>query len=182
MTTIYDFTVTDQQGKDVSLGQYRGKVLLVVNTATQCGSTLQYDGLETLYKKYKDEGFEILDFPCNQFNEQAPEDIAEIDNFCRVNYGTEFPRFAKINVNGPNADPLYQWLRQEQPNDSGNASEVKTFVERITPMNPYVQEPGSIKWNFTKFLISSEGEVIDRFATIVQPEDLEEPIASELQQ
>ncbi|MCI7238523.1 MAG: redoxin domain-containing protein, partial [Anaerococcus sp.] len=115
MTTVYDFTVKDTKGEDVSLEKYKGKVLLIVNTATKCGFTPQYDGLEDLYKKYKDQGFEILDFPCNQFANQAPEDISEINGFCELNYGTTFDRFDKIDVNGDKADPLYNYLKEEKP-------------------------------------------------------------------
>ncbi|MFT4246292.1 MAG: glutathione peroxidase [Micrococcaceae bacterium] len=180
MTTFYDFSVKDQDGKKVSLEEYKGKVLLVVNTATKCGFTPQYEGLEELYKEFNDEGFEILDFPCNQFNEQAPGDVSEIDSFCRITYGTEFPRFGKIDVNGKDTAPVYKWLREEKPNDEGDKVAIEEFVYRIGPMNPYVDEPGSIKWNFTKFLIDTEGNVTHRYSSTVTPEDLKEVISKEL--
>lgn len=151
---IYDFTVKKPDGKDVSLSEYKGKVLLIVNTATGCGFTPQYEGLENLYKKYHKEGFEILDFPCNQFLKQAPGSDKEIAEFCTLKYDTTFPRFKKIDVNGENAIPLYKWLKKEKGGLFGSA----------------------IKWNFTKFLVNREGKVVGRFAPVTPPEKLEEKI------
>ena len=147
---IYDFTVKDMNGQAVSLSAYRGKVLLIVNTATRCGFTPQYQGLQALYKKYQAAGFEILDFPCNQFGGQAPEDEAGIKSFCQLNYQVSFPQFAKICVNGANADPLYEYLKKEKSGLLG----------------------GAIKWNFTKFLIDQNGEVVARYAPADKPEDI----------
>ncbi len=152
--SVYDFTVTDNKGNGVSLKEFEGKVLLIVNTATRCGLTPQYEGLEALYEKYRDQGFEILDFPCNQFAFQAPGDAEKIDSFCRLNYGTKFPRFAKIKVNGSDADPLYVYLKE--------------------------QKPGRIGWNFAKFLIDRKGNVVGRFAPTDKPKALEEAIEAEL--
>ena len=152
--SVYDFTVKDNKGNDVSLKEYEGKVLLIVNTATRCGLTPQYEGLEALYKKYRECGFEILDFPCNQFAFQAPGDAEKIDSFCKLNYGTTFPRFAKIKVNGSDTDPLYVYLKE--------------------------QKPGRIGWNFAKFLIDREGNVVERFAPTDKPETLEEAIEAVL--
>lgn len=135
--TIYDFTVKGKQGDDISLSDYKGKVLLVVNTATRCGFTPQYDGLQKLYDEYKESGFEILDFPCNQFKEQAPGTADEINQFCTLNYGTTFPRFQKIDVNGADESPLYTWLKEEKGSPLGK----------------------KIKWNFTKFLINAQGKL-----------------------
>lgn len=154
VTTVYDFTVIDNQGKEVSLSQYKGKVLLIVNTATRCGHTPQYDELQQLYSVYKDKGFEILDFPCNQFAEQAPESDEEIQQFCTLNYHTEFPRFHKIEVNGENKIALYDYL--EHANVDDPAADV------------------SIGWNFTKFLVGKDGKVIRRFETD-QRKDIIEP-------
>ncbi|WP_394019022.1 glutathione peroxidase [Anaerococcus cruorum] len=154
MTTIYDFTVRDNQGYDVSLDKYKGKVLLIVNTATECGFTPQYDGLEELYKKYKDQGFEILDFPSNQFGGQAPGTDAEIENFCTARFGTTFDRFAKIDVNGENEDPLYTYLKKSQGGLLGD----------------------KIKWNFTKFLVDREGNVVERYSSQKKPENLSKEI------
>ena len=150
MTTIYDFTVKDNQGNDVSLDQYKGKVLLIVNTATECGFTPQYEGLEELYKTYKDQGFEILDFPSNQFGGQAPGTNTEIANFCTSRFGTTFDRFAKIDVNGENEDPLYTYLKKAQGGLLGD----------------------KIKWNFTKFLVDKEGKVVNRYSSQKKPENI----------
>lgn len=155
---IYDFTVVDNKGVEVSLGKYEGKALLIVNTATKCGHTKQYAGLEELYKKYADKGFEILDFPCNQFMMQAPGTDAEIDEFCTLNFGTTFPRFAKINVNGKEAIPLFAHLRKQT---AGWGDAPKT---------------GRIKWNFTKFLIDREGNIVARFEPAVLPEEIAEHV------
>lgn len=154
--SIYDFTVKGRAGEDVSLSTYKGKVLLVVNTATGCGFTPQYEGLQKLYDTHKDKGFEILDFPCNQFLNQAPGSIDEIQSFCTLNYGTTFPRFAKIDVNGKNTSELYKFLKKEK---RGSLS-------------------SSIKWNFTKFLIDREGNVVKRFAPTDTPESIEQDIVA----
>lgn len=159
---IGDFTVKNGAGEPVSLGQYIGKVLLVVNTATKCGLTPQYDALEALYKQYKDRGFEILDFPSNQFMGQAPGSNEEITEFCTLNYGTTFPRFAKIDVNGKDAAPLFVWLKEQAPQDAGDA-ESESFDKKIKLMKLFAK-PGDIKWNFGKFLIDREGNVAGRFS------------------
>ena len=152
--SVYDFTVTDNKGNNVSLKEYEGKVLLIVNTATRCGLTPQYEGLEALYEKYRDQGFEILDFPCNQFAFQTPGNAEKIDSFCKLKYDTKFPRFAKIKVNGSDADPLYVYLKE--------------------------QKPGRIGWNFAKFLIDRKGNVVERFAPTDKPKTLEAAIEAEL--
>ena len=154
MTTLYDFTVSDQADQPVSLNDYKGKVVLIVNTATGCGLTPQYQGLQELYDKYKDQGFEILDFPCNQFMGQAPGSAEEINTFCTLNYQTTFPRFAKIKVNGKEAEPLFDWLKKEKSGPLG----------------------ARIEWNFAKFLINSEGKVVERFSSKTDPLKLEEAI------
>ena len=154
--SFYDYTVKGRMGEDVSLSDYKGKVLLVVNTATGCGFTPQYAGLQKLYDAYKDKGFEVLDFPCNQFANQAPGTDEEIQSFCTLNYGTTFPRFAKIYVNGKNASELYKFLKKEKGGALGS----------------------SIKWNFTKFLIDREGNVVKRFAPTDTPESIEGDIAA----
>ena len=145
--SIYDFTVKDVQGNDIPLDIYKGKVVLIVNTATKCGFTPQYKDLQDLYLKYKDLGFEILDFPCNQFGSQAPGTNEELADFCEMKYKTTFKTFAKIDVNGQNADPLYKYLKENSKGLLGNA----------------------IKWNFTKFLIDKKGNVVDRFAPMTNP-------------
>ncbi len=154
--SVYDFTVKDKKGNDVSLSEYKGKVLLIVNTATKCGLTPQYDALEALYEKYHDQGFEILDFPCNQFLAQAPGTVEEIDSFCTLRFNTKFPRFGKIKVNGKDAEPLYVYLKE--------------------------QKPGRIEWNFAKFLIDKEGNVVERVASKTKPETMAESIEKLLAQ
>ncbi len=172
--SIYDFTVKDNRGEDVALDTYKGKVLLVVNTATKCGLTPQYTALQQLYDKYQERGFEILDFPCNQFMKQAPGSDAEISEFCSLNYGTTFPRFAKIDVNGKNAAPLYVWLKEQVSEDKWD-DETKAFektVKMLTPGN----KKNDIKWNFGKFLIDREGGVNARYSPAYLPETLEQDI------
>ena len=154
MTSLYDFTVSDQADQPVSLKDYKDKVVLIVNTATGCGLTPQYQGLQELYDKYKDQGFEILDFPCNQFMGQAPGSAEEINTFCTLNYQTTFPRFAKIKVNGKEAEPLFDWLKKEKSGPLG----------------------ARIEWNFAKFLINREGKVVERFSSKTDPLKLEEAI------
>ena len=157
--SVYDFTVKDMKGNDVSLSQYKGKVLLIVNTATECGFTPQYEALQAMYDKFKDKGLEILDFPCNQFAHQAPGSDEEIHSFCTGRYGITFPQFAKINVNGKDADPLYVYLKSQKKGKINS----------------------SIKWNFTKFLVSKDGSVAERFAPTDTPEKLEAYIKRELE-
>lgn len=168
---ITDFTVKDTQGEPVSLAQYEGKVLLIVNTATKCGLTPQYDALEALYEKYKDEGFVVLDFPSNQFMGQAPGSDEEITSFCTLHYGTTFPRFAKIEVNGKQADPLFVWLKEQAPEDAGDA-EAKSFEKKVKLLKPFAKA-GDIKWNFGKFLIDRNGNVAGRYSPGYAPEKLE---------
>jgi glutathione peroxidase len=156
MASIYDFTVKDIHGKDLKLDHYRGKVMLVVNTASQCGFTPQYKGLEALYEKYHDEGLEVLGFPCNQFGGQEPGDEKEIAQFCELNYGVKFPMFAKVDVNGERAAPVYKYLKSAKPGLLGSEA---------------------IKWNFTKFLVDREGNVVKRYA----PNDTPEAIAGDIQ-
>ena len=151
---IYDFTVKDARGNDVSLSEFKGKVMLVVNTATGCGFTPQYEGLENLYKKYKDQGFVVLDFPCNQFGNQAPGTEEQIQEFCTLKYDTTFPLFKKVKVNGNDESPLFTWLKKEKGGLFGSR----------------------IKWNFTKFLIDREGKVVARFAPTTPPSKIEEHI------
>lgn len=151
---VYDFTVKDSFGDEVSLSEYKGKVLLIVNTASKCGFTPQYGGLQRLYEKLGNQEFEILGFPCNQFGDQEPGGNEEIRNFCSINYGVTFRIFDKIDVNGKDADPLFKYLKDQTSGLLGD----------------------SIKWNFTKFLVDAEGNVIKRFASATEPEKLEEYI------
>ncbi len=171
---IYDFTVKDSKGNPVSLKDYENKVLLVVNTATKCGLTPQYTALQGLYDKLKDRNFEILDFPCNQFMKQAPGTDEEIGEFCTLNYGTTFPRFAKLDVNGKNADPLFVWLKEQASEDKGDA-ETRKF-ERMVKTITLGNKKGDIKWNFGKFLIDRGGNVVARYSPAYLPENLEQDI------
>ena len=162
---VYDFTVKDRKGNDVSLDEYKGKVLLIVNTATRCGFTPQYEELEALYKAYKDRGLEILDFPCNQFGQQAPGTEDEIHEFCQLNYGTEFPQFRKIEVNGANESPLFTYLKA-QKGFAGfdlNHKIGGLLHDMMLKADPEYASKPDIKWNFTKFLVNQQGEVIARY-------------------
>ena len=173
---IYDFKVMDRKGNEVSLSEFKGKVLLIVNTATGCGFTPQYKGLEELYQKYHDKGLEILDFPCDQFGHQAPGDDEEIHEFCTMKYHTTFDQFKKIEVNGENAIPLYNYLK-EQKGFTGftgvKGALMKTVVSKFDP--DYENNP-NIKWNFTKFLVDREGNVIDRFESTVEPKKIDDKV------
>lgn len=159
---IHDIKVINNEQKELSLGSYKGKVLLIVNTATKCGLTPQYEGLEKLYQTYKDQGFEILDFPSNQFLNQAPGTDKEIQSFCTLNYQTTFPRFSKINVNGTDASPLYKYLKKVKPQDDPKKKSILSVFFKSS----------NIKWNFAKFLVNKDGEVIYRFAPSFLPEDI----------
>lgn len=172
--TFFDFTVQDNQGSPVSLEAYKGKVLLVVNTATKCGLTPQYDALEALYKKYADRGFVILDFPSNQFLKQAPGTDEEIESFCTLHYSTTFPRFHKIDVNGEHADPLFVWLKEQAPEDRGD-DKSKSFEKKVKFFT-LKNKPSDIKWNFGKFLINREGQVVARYSPAYTPDRLEADI------
>ena len=154
MTSLYDFSVLNQDKQETSLNAYRGKVLLIVNTATGFGLTPQYKGLQELYDHYQDQGFEILDFPCNQFMGQAPGSAEEINSFCSLHYQTTFPRFAKVKVNGKEADPLYVWLKDQKSGPLGKR----------------------IEWNFAKFLIGRDGQILERFSSKTDPQTNQESL------
>ncbi len=160
MSTLQDFSATLLTGKTKTLADYLGKVVLVVNTASKCGLTPQYEGLEALFKTYKSQGLEILGFPCNQFGEQEPGAASEIQEFCSINYGVSFTMFDKINVNGEDTHPLFQWLKKDAPGLLGSEA---------------------IKWNFTKFLIGRDGKVIERFASTTEPANMSKAIEAALE-
>ncbi len=162
---IYDFKVKNRYDEEVSLSDYEGKVLLIINSATQCGFTPQYDALQDMYEKYADEGFVILDFPCNQFGSQAPGSNEEIYTFCDANYGVSFPIFSKIEVNGENAHPLYKYLVNQKGFAGFDESHpiAPRLIPKLTEMDPDYASKPSIKWNFTKFLIDRKGNVVERF-------------------
>lgn len=175
---IYAYSVIGMEGDSIPLSTYRNMVVLIVNTATRCGFTPHYEGLEDLYEKYGREGFTVLDFPCNQFKEQAPEEISEIDAFCKLTYGTKFPRFAKLEVNGEGESPLYTFLKSEKGFAGFDPSHEKTasFIKRLSSADPNYEQDPSIKWNFTKFLIDRRGRVVARFEPTASFESIAQAI------
>lgn len=174
--SIYDFKVLNGKGEEISLSDFKGKVLLIVNTATGCGFTPQYEGLENLYKKYHDAGLEILDFPCNQFGNQAPGTDKEIHEFCTLKYHTSFDQFAKVDVNGENESPVWKYLKSKQGFKGFPGLKAKVLIPVVKAMDPDYKNNSDIKWNFTKFLVDRDGNVIDRFESTVTPEKIEEKI------
>ncbi len=179
MSNVYDFSVKDRTGNMVSLKEYEGKVLLIVNTATGCGFTPHYKPLEEMYAELKDEGFEILDFPCNQFANQAPGTEDEIHEFCTLKFGTEFPQFAKINVNGDDADPLFAYLATQKPFEGFGKGIKNAALEKFSSMNnKSFGDKAYIKWNFTKFLIDREGNVVRRFEPTTDMKEVREAVIS----
>ncbi|MBR5738534.1 MAG: glutathione peroxidase, partial [Lachnospiraceae bacterium] len=163
MSSVYEFTVKDRKGNDVRLSDYEGKVLLIVNTATGCGFTPHYEPLEEMYAEYREKGFEILDFPCNQFANQAPGTDDEIHDFCTIQFGTEFPQFRKIDVNGENADPLFAYLASEKPFAGFGKGLKNAALNKFADMNnKQFGDKAYIKWNFTKFLVDRSGKVVAR--------------------
>lgn len=180
--TVYDFNVKNDEGKEVSLSDYKGKVILIVNTATRCGFTPQYKELEELYQKYSQSGLEILDFPCNQFGQQAPGSIEEIHNFCTANFNIHFPQFDKIDVNGDNAHPLFTYLKSKQAFGGFDLNERlgKLLDDMMRKKDPEFDKNPDIKWNFTKFLIDRQGNVIKRFEPTDKMADVEMEIAKAL--
>ena len=179
--SIYDIKVKDMDGKEVSMSEYKGKVLLIVNTATKCGFTPQYEELQELYDKFKDKGLVILDFPCNQFGEQAPGDIASIHQFCTEKYSTTFPQFDKIDVNGENESPLFAFLKSKQAfKGFGNGAQAKFMDEMMKKKDPEYASKPDIKWNFTKFLVDAQGNVIARFEPTVSMNLVSSMVSSKL--
>lgn len=176
MPNIYDHKVKTRDGGEFDLASLKEKVILIVNTATGCGFTPQYEGLENLYKKYHEKGLEILDFPCDQFGHQAPGTDEEIRNFCVMKYHTSFDQFAKIEVNGEKADPLFVFLKSAQPSDAPlKGTKNKLAMKAIEKINKS-SEPSAIKWNFTKFLVDKSGNAVARFAPVVKPEEFESEV------
>ena len=175
--TIYQFSAESNSGDLVNFADYKGKVLLVVNTASKCGFTPQYDGLEALYQKYKGQGLVVIGFPCDQFGHQEPGSNEEIEEFCRLNHGVTFPLMAKSDVNGENANEVFKWLYSEKPFAGWGESETGIFMDGMLSRNDpdYASNP-DIKWNFTKFLIDRKGKVVARFEPVVTPDELEAEI------
>lgn len=173
MKSVYDFTVKDRKGNDVGLSEFKGKVLLIVNTATGCGFTPHYEPLEAMYRDFKDKGFEILDFPSNQFANQAPGDDDEIHEFCTMKFGTDFPQFKKIDVNGDDADPLFAFLATEKPFEGFGKGIKNAALNKFAKMNnKKFGDKAYVKWNFTKFLVDREGAVVSRFEPTVDMNDV----------
>ena len=174
--SIYDYEVKKRDGSSIKLNEYKGKVLLIINTATGCGFTPQYEGLEVLYEKYHDKGLEILDFPCDQFGHQAPGTDDEIHEFCTMKYDTEFDQMSKIEVNGDNELPLYTYLKKEMPNEEIHGLKNKAAIKAIRKISNTCKKEGDIVWNFTKFLVDRKGSIIKRFDPTFNPKDMEEEI------
>ena len=176
--SIYDYSVPTPAGEEVSLKDYEGKVMLIVNTATGCGFTPHYKDLEQMYEDYHDQGLEIIDIPCNQFAGQTPGTDAEIHEFCTLHYKTSFDQLAKIDVNGENASPLYQALKAAAPEDELNCMKEKLTMKTISAISKTCKEPGDIKWNFTKFLVDRNGNVVHRYPPVTTPEQIESDLAA----
>ena len=175
---FYDYKVKKRREGELDLSELKGKIVLVVNTATGCGFTPQYKGLEELYEKYNEKGLEILDFPCNQFGSQAPGSDSEIHEFCTAKYKTKFDQLAKIEVNGENEEPLYAFLKQERPEEEVKGFKNKMAMAAIGKLSKTAKNKGDIKWNFTKFLIDQNGNVVKRYDPTCTPEKIEEDIVA----
>ena len=176
-TTIYDFTAETGSGEQLNFSQYKGDVLLIVNTASKCGFTPQYDGLEALYQKYASKGFVVIGFPCDQFGHQEPGTNEEIEEFCRLNHGVTFPLMAKSDVNGENANEVFKWLYSEKPFAGFGDSDTGKFMDAmLSKADPDYASNPDIKWNFTKFLLDRKGRVVARFEPVVTPQELESEI------
>ena len=176
MAKIYDFKTTSNKGVEVDFAQYEGKVLMVVNTASKCGFTPQYDGLEALYQKYKGQGLVIIGFPCDQFAGQEPGSNDEIAEFCRINHGVTFPLMAKVEVNGTNAHPLFGYLKEKALPEKVKGLKAKAAAKLFKSLSKSVEKETDIKWNFTKFLISRDSQLIKRFEPTTTPEAIEKDI------
>ena len=178
MATIYDFKTKSNKGAEVDLAQYKGQVVMIVNTASKCGFTPQYDGLEALYQKYKDQGFVILGFPCDQFAGQEPGSNEEIAEFCRLNHGVTFPLMAKTDVNGANAEPVFEFLKTQAPTEEYSGFKAKATHKMLKTISKSVEKDSDILWNFTKFLVSKDGLTVKRYAPTTTPEDIEKDLKS----
>ncbi len=180
MNTIYDFKAQSSKGKEIDFSQYEGKVLLIVNTASKCGFTPQFAGLEELNKKYKDQGLVVIGFPCNQFKEQDPEGDAQIEEFCQINYGVTFQIMKKTDVNGASAEPIFEYLKSQAPTEEYKGIKAKATRALLKKLSNSVEKDSDILWNFTKFLISKDGKTIKRYAPTTDPKDFEKDIESML--
>ncbi|MCR4815992.1 MAG: glutathione peroxidase [Bacteroidales bacterium] len=180
MATIYDFKAVASNGKEIDFKEFEGKVLLIVNTASKCGFTPQFDGLEALNEKYRDRGLVIIGFPCNQFKEQDPGSDSEIQEFCRVNYGVTFQIMKKIDVNGENEHPVFTWLKAQAPSEEYKGIKAKAAHTLLKTISSTAKKDSDILWNFTKFLVARDGTTVMRFAPTAEPEDFENEIQSKL--
>ena len=180
MSKIYDFKTLNNKGAEVDFAQYEGKVLMIVNTASKCGFTPQYDGLEALYQAYKDQGLVIVGFPCDQFAGQEPGSNEQIEEFCRLNHGVTFPLMAKTDVNGAKAEPIFEYLKSQAPTEEYKGIKAKASAKLFKTISKSVEKPSDIQWNFTKFLVSRDGSVIKRYAPTTEPKDIEVDLKSML--
>ena len=176
METIYSFKTLSNKGAEVELSQFKGKVLMIVNTASKCGFTPQYDGLEALYQKYKDQGLVILGFPCDQFAGQEPGSNEQIEEFCRLNHGVTFPLMAKTDVNGENAEPVFEYLKSQAPTEEYKGLKAKATRTMLKGISKTAKKESDILWNFTKFLVNRDGTVIKRYAPVTTPEEIEKDL------
>ena len=180
MATIYDFKALTSRGKELNFSDFEGKVLLIVNTASKCGFTPQFAGLEELNQKYKDKGLVIIGFPCNQFKEQDPGTDSQIEEFCQINYGVTFQIMKKIDVNGPDAEPIFEFLKAQAPTEEYHGLKAKGAATLFKAISNSVEKDSDIKWNFTKFLISKDGKTINRYAPTTEPKNFEKNIEAML--
>ena len=180
MAKIYNFKALTSKGKEIDFSEYQGKVLLIVNTASKCGFTPQFAGLEEMNQKYKDKGLVIIGFPCNQFKEQDPGSDAQIEEFCQLNYGVTFQIMKKTDVNGPDASPIFEYLKTQAPTEDYNGLKAKATHALLKKISNSVEKDSDILWNFTKFLISKDGETIKRFAPTTVPKDFEKDVEAML--
>ncbi|MBR4242874.1 MAG: glutathione peroxidase [Bacteroidaceae bacterium] len=176
MVKIYDFKALTSKGKELDFAQFEGKVLLIVNTASKCGFTPQFKGLEEMNQKYRDQGLVIIGFPCNQFKEQDPAEDSKIEEFCQLNYGVTFQIMKKEDVNGPEAQPIFEYLKSQAPTEEYNGLKAKAAKALFKTISKSVEKDSDIKWNFTKFLISKDGTIVKRYAPTTEPKDFEKDI------
>lgn len=180
MARIYDFKTTNNKGAEVDFAQFEGKVLMIVNTASKCGFTPQYDGLESLYQAYRDKGLVIVGFPCDQFAGQEPGSNEEIAQFCRLNHGVTFPLMAKTDVNGPDAEPIFEYLKAQAPTEEYKGLKAKATAKMLKGLSKSMEKDSDIRWNFTKFLVNRDGTLIKRYAPTTKPEEMEKDIQAML--
>ncbi len=180
MKKIYDFKALTSKGKEIDFASFEGKVLLIVNTASKCGFTPQFAGLEELNEKYKDQGLVVIGFPCNQFKEQDPGSDSQIEEFCQLNYGVTFQIMKKTDVNGAAASPIFEYLKEQAPDEAYNGLKAKAAKTLFKTISTSVEKESDIKWNFTKFLISKDGTTIKRYAPTTEPKDFEKDIEAML--